>query len=95
MLNILFGKKPQTNTIRKAAEHLIAIYGTTTTLEVKKYLRAQGYLVFQRDVSQKMDRIGSTCGWAFQFNGHFRIYYIPQLQPLASANYAVPAFSIN
>jgi hypothetical protein len=94
MLNLLFGKRPNKNTIRKAAEHLMAIYGATTTLEVKKYLRAQGYIAFQYYISSKMDVICAECNWHYEFNGTFRIYFIPQTQTRAQSE-AVPSFSDN
>jgi arginine repressor len=93
---MLFGKRPQINTVRKAAEHLIAIYNATSTLEVKKYLRAQGYVVFQYDVSRKMDKICHENKWSFQCNGTFRVYFIPQPLTVAQTNQQnVPAFSAN
>jgi hypothetical protein len=73
---MLYGKKPNKNSVRKAAEHLIAIYGTTTTLEVKKYLRALGYVAYQHDISQKMDILAAEQNWAFTFNGVFRVYAV-------------------
>lgn len=94
MLNLLFGKRPNKATIRRAAEHLMAIYGATTTLEVKKYLRAQGYIAFQHHISSKMDIICAECHWHYEFNGTFRIYFIPQIQNQAQSQ-AVPSFSQN
>lgn len=96
MLAMLFGKRPRKSTIKHAAEHLLAIYGTTTTLEVKKYLRALGYIVFQKDISNKMDMICAENQWAFSFNGQFRLYFIPQaLSVVHSSTQAIPAFSAN
>lgn len=96
MFKILFGKKPRKNTIKNAAEHLISIYGCTTTLEVKKYLRAMGYIAFQWDISKKMDAICDENRWAFNFNGQFRVYFMPtQLAVTHNANYSIPAFSAN
>lgn len=99
MCAILIGKKPNRNTVRKAADHLIAIYGATTTLEVKKYLRALGYVAFQNDISQKMDAVQSFSGWAYTCNGQFRLYFIPQPPQIAQAQQAqtasLPVFSVN
>jgi hypothetical protein len=96
MFKILLGKKPRKNTIKNAAEHLIAIYGSTSTLEVKKYLRAIGYIAFQWEISKKMDTICDENGWAFNFNGQFRVYFMPtQLTVTHNANYSIPAFSAN
>jgi hypothetical protein len=76
MCQILYGKKPNKKSVRKAAEHLMAIYGTTTTLEVKKYLRALGYVAYQHDISQQMDKLTTQLQWAFTFNGVFRVYAV-------------------
>jgi hypothetical protein len=94
---LLFGKKPTKNTIRKAAEHLMAIYGSTTTLEVKKYLRALGYGAFQSDISDKMDDLYLDCGWKFTFNGQFRVYFKPQddFSYQAKKATSIPSFSLN
>lgn len=73
---MLYGKKPNKNAVRKAAEHLMAIYGTTTTLEVKKYLRALGYVAYQHDMSKKMDKLAIEFNWAFTSNGVFRVYAV-------------------
>jgi hypothetical protein len=94
MLNLLLGKRPSKNTIRKAAEHLIAIYGVTTTLEVKKYLRAQGYIAFQYLISKKMDSICAECNWQFTCNGKFRVYFIPKIN-FSAQTLSVPSFSVN
>ncbi len=102
MCQILYGKKPNKNSVRKAAEHLMAIYGTTTTLEVKKYLRALGYVAYQHEISQKMDKLAEESNWAFTFNGVFRVYAVAyatvlqvnlpqtQIQTLPT-----PSFSVN
>ena len=73
----LAGKRPNKRSVQKAADHLIAIYGSTTTLEVKKYLRAKGYIAFQRDVSSKMELLSDELGWAFMCNGQYRAYFVP------------------
>jgi hypothetical protein len=97
MSSILFGKKPSKNTVRKAAEHLMAIYSVTTTLEVKKYLRVLGYVAFQSDISNKMDALQPSCSWAFTCNGQFRVYFKSQPQNDLQAQDAasLPAFSDN
>ena len=95
MYNFLFGKKPNKNTVRKAAEHLIAIYGTTTSLEVKKYLRADGYVAFQYEISRKLDKICHECRWGFNCNGTFRTYFIPQALTVTYTQQAQAAFSVN
>ena len=97
MCNILIGKKPNKNTVRKAADHLIAIYSATTTLEVKRYLRALGYVAFQNDISRKMDELQRSCGWAYSCNGSFRLYFVPQSLQVAQGQQAtsMPAFSVN
>lgn len=98
MCQMLYGKKPNKNSVRKAAEHLMAIYGTTTTLEVKKYLRALGYVAYQHDMSQKMDKLADELNWAFTFNGVFRVYaaayttslqvHLPQVQALPAVSFS-------
>ncbi len=95
-MSILIGKKPNKNTVRKAADHLIAIYSATTTLEVKRYLRANGYVAFQSDISRKMDELQRACGWAYSCNGSFRLYFVPQpLQIPQGQQVSMPAFSVN
>ncbi len=97
MCTILIGKKPNKNTVRKAANHLIAIYSATTTLEVKRYLRALGYVAFQSDISQKMDELHHSCGWAYSCNGSFRLYFVPQLMSVGQGQTSTnaPTFSVN
>jgi hypothetical protein len=91
---LLFGKRPSKNTVRKAAEHLMGIYGTTTTLEVKKYLRVIGYGAFQTDISDKMDALYPLCGWEFTCAGEFRVYSKIQAKQYSLAKHVL-AFSAN
>ena len=97
MSTILIGKKPNKNTVRKAADHLITIYSATTTIEVKRYLRALGYVAFQSDISRKMDELQSVCGWAYTCNGQFRTYFVPQPLQVVQDQQVVglPTFSVN
>jgi hypothetical protein len=96
MFNI-FKKQPSSinkEMVMKVAAHLIATNGATTTLEVKNNLRSNHYIAFQSEVSDLLEEIAQEKGWAYQWNGKFRIYYIPQDADWA-ARLGVPAFSEN
>lgn len=69
-------------TIRETAMHLMALHGTTTTLEIKQWLRAQGYLAFQAEISVMMDEIWLEEGWVYDCNGLFRTYRQPRITEL-------------
>ena len=56
------------------AEALMILNGKTSTLDVKKELRKQGYFATQSVVSHFMDILGDEENWVFEFNGTFRIY---------------------
>lgn len=82
--------------VLKSATHLMAIYGFTTTLEVKLYLRAIGYIAFQRDMSRWMEELALLNGWGFESNGTFRTYYPTQRESgVGNIVPEMPAFSMN
>lgn len=87
-------RKLHTKAVKMAAENLMLTSGATSTLEVKNQLRKQGYLAFQSEVSDCMDRIAAEQGWCYVFNGFFRIYFFPE-EMQASQAAGLPAFSLN
>ncbi len=80
--------------VKQAAEHLILSNGITTTLEVKKHLREQGYLAFQREVSRMLETISKEHEWRFEYNGKYRIYSFQWDFDISSA-WGIPAYSLN
>lgn len=60
-----------------AATMLMLAEGSTTTLNVKLYLRDQGYRAGQSEVSSWLFRIAQRERWVINDNGLFRIYYFP------------------
>lgn len=81
--------------VKQVAEHLMLTNLETTTLEVKKVLRAAGFIAFQGDVSHIMDVLSKRSdNWRYICNGEFRTYSL-------NANYGyqltpdVPRFSLN
>ena len=59
------------NAVEKAASLLIEIRGNCTTLEIKKYLRADGWKIRQQEVSDAMAQMD---GVVYTDNGKFRTY---------------------
>jgi hypothetical protein len=93
----LFKKQPSSinkSVVKEAAEQLLSENGATTTLEVKNRLRSSHFIAFQSEVSDLLDAVAEEEGWAYQWNGKFRVYYIPQPNDWA-AKLGVPAFSVN
>jgi hypothetical protein len=66
--------KIQKDDVKEAAENLIDIYGSTTTLDIKKSLRNKGFFALQEDVSNFMDELHSEGKFSFTTNGIHRIY---------------------
>ena len=64
--------------VRRAAHRTAARTGTTTTLDVKRHLRAGGYWATQADVSRAMARLASREGWPWWWMGPFRLYGVPR-----------------
>lgn len=60
--------------VQQAAETLMLLHNTTSTLDVKNYLRRQNYLALQSDVSRMMSLSVHQKGWKFQYNGSYREY---------------------
>ncbi|CCG98732.1 hypothetical protein FAES_0721 [Fibrella aestuarina BUZ 2] len=63
--------------VRMAATMLMLAEGSTTTLNVKLYLRDQGYRAGQSEVSSWLFRIAQRERWVINDNGLFRVYYFP------------------
>ncbi|MDX1906430.1 MAG: hypothetical protein SF053_05290 [Bacteroidia bacterium] len=63
--------------VLRAAEYLMTTRGATTTLDVKQWLRSQGYMALQQDVSGWMSRLADDRYWLFVSNGKFRMYFLP------------------
>lgn len=60
-----------------AATMLMLAEGSTTTLNVKLYLREQGYRAGQSEVSSWLFRIAQRERWVINDDGLFRIYQFP------------------
>lgn len=63
--------------VRTVATSLMALHGTTTTLDVKRHLRSRGYWARQADVSAYMHRLAVAERWSVRSNGRFRRYALP------------------
>lgn len=74
-------KKLEPLAIRFAATALILAEGSTTTLDVKNFLRQRGYEARQADISQWMLVIGLWENWSIHNNGKHRIYNFPTFRP--------------
>ena len=68
-----------TSAIITAAEYLMVVNGFTTTLEVKIWLRRQGYMAFQASISAEMDRLAEYRSWAYLWNGTYRNYFLAEV----------------
>jgi len=80
--------------VKKSAELLMMINGETTTLEVKKILRLEGYIAYQAKVSELMDIIAAETQWPFTCNGVYRTYTF-QLNMNYQIDPKVPSFGYN
>lgn len=80
--------------VKQAAEHLILTNGETTTLEVKNWLRKEGYAAFQTEVSRWMFKISQEQDWEFESNGLYRIYRY-KLEELSTTKFFWKDFSLN
>lgn len=71
-----FKTRPYANyaAVKSAAETLMIINGETTTLEVKKLLRLEGFLAFQQEISRMMDDLSQEKDWSYSCNGLYRTY---------------------
>lgn len=63
--------------VRIAATMLMLAEGSTTTLNVKSYLRDRGFRAGQSEVSSWLFRIATRERWHINDNGTFRVYYFP------------------
>ena len=61
--------------VRRTAADLLASHTHTTTLDVKRALRAEGYCATQDDVSALMAMLAVGEGWHALSNGRFRRYF--------------------
>lgn len=64
----------QPEVVCQITEALMLTHGTTTSLEVKKELREQGFYAVQAEVSALMAALAEDRNWKFWSNGRFRIY---------------------
>lgn len=83
--------------VRMAATMLMLAEGSTTTLNVKLYLRDQGYRAGQSEVSSWLFRIAQRERWVINDNGLYRVYYFPNFMSklLMPASTPVQSPSIN
>lgn len=77
------------NAVERIATDLLALNGSTTTLEIKDNARAQGYHAVQAAVAQSMYLIWEVRGWHWTFNGIYRTYY-PTFEDAEAAYNAAP-----
>ncbi|MGM9507006.1 hypothetical protein ACS5NO_04750 [Larkinella sp. GY13] len=75
-------KKTNRQAVRLAATTLILAEGSTTTLDVKTYLRNRGYEAYQAVVSKLLFLVAQREKWAVNDNGTYRVYYFPNLTAL-------------
>ena len=75
-------KKTNCQAVRLAATTLILAEGSTTTLDVKNHLRNRGYQAYQAEVSNWLFAVARQEKWAVNDNGHYRVYYFPNLTAL-------------
>lgn len=68
--------------VKHYAEALMNKNGSTTTLDVKNALRADGYFAEQAVVSGHMSTLNSEEGWDYTSNGSYNTYSIPD--PIAA-----------
>ena len=64
--------------VRDAAVTTSAQTGTTTTLDVKRQLRREGYWAVQADVSRRVRRLAARERWPWWGLGRFRLYGVPR-----------------
>jgi hypothetical protein len=85
--------------VRMAATMLMLAEGSTTTLNVKLYLRDRNYRAGQSEVSSWLFRIAQREKWVINDNGLFRVYYFPNFMsrlPMPSqAPVQVPKPTVN
>jgi len=70
---------PDYDIVKIAALSLMQTNQTTTTLEVKDFLRRKGYSAYQRDISYLLDWIANQENWLFTYNGAYRTYRLNDL----------------
>jgi len=62
--------------VKDKAYALMSKYGKTTTLDVKKALRTDGYWAVQQEISAMMESLQQNEGWDFDANGRHRTYFL-------------------
>ena len=77
MLKITKLKALDRHSVRIAATMLMLAEGSTTTLNVKSYLRDRGFRAGQSEVSSWLFRIATRERWIIDDKGTFRAYYFP------------------
>jgi len=65
--------------IQQQVEKLLEHNGTTTTLDIKKALRAKGFWATQGEIARSMYTLWPLYQWHWTFNGTFRTYF-PNLE---------------
>ena len=60
--------------IQRATEYLLRVYGSTTTLDVKQYLRASGFFSEQQTVSETLAALAAIGTLEFTTEGNHRRY---------------------
>ena len=83
------------NAVILAAEYLMFEHGNTTVLEVKLWLRSQGYQVILEEVEQWMDLLLEERDWGYTSNGDFRSYFFSFRTPHEGSLFAVPWLGLN
>lgn len=64
----------QPEIVCQITEALMLTHGTTSTLEVKKELREQGFFAVQAEVAAWMAILSEERKWKFWSNGRYRVY---------------------
>ena len=80
--------------VKQTAEMLMLLNGSTTTLEVKDFLRLDGFIAYQRQVSDMMKWIQEEYDWSFTCNGVFRSYQF-KIKMDFSIHPDIPPFGLN
>lgn len=71
-------KTADRSAVQQYAEALMNANGTTTTLDVKNAMRADGYWCDQSEISKHMYDLSGELGWSAQSNGTYNTYSVQQ-----------------
>ena len=83
------------NAVILAAEYLMFEHGNTTVLEVKLWLRSQGFVAIQEEVEQWMEVLLEERDWGYTSNGKFRSFFFSFRTPHEGSLFAVPWLDLN